>query len=283
MRGPRAGRLLLSLLLLAHPAMAQQRPVITEDPEPIGVGRVLLEGGFEVARSEKYPASGLEGDLLRVPVLGVSFGIGPTAELQLDMPVWQRLSINKFNPSAPLEDLLTVIGTSTSDTGDLVIGTKIRLVGESPDHPAFAVRFATRLPNASNESGLGTDTMEFYASALIGKTVQSTRIVANGGLGILPDPVLGYRQNDVITYGLSLARAITNASEIVGEVIGRFSTRSGDPFPGTESQAQVAVGARYTTGPVRFDGKIFFGLLETDPRFGFGVGFTYVFAPFQQP
>jgi hypothetical protein len=269
-------------LIVVSPAAAQQRPLLTEDPEPIGAGRILLEGGIEVARSQKYPASGLEGKLFRIPIVGISFGIGPTAELQLDMPLFDTLSISKRNPAAPLASLLTATGDSTHDVGDLVIATKIRLVGENVGYPAFAIRFATKLPNASNESGLGTDTTEFYGSVLLGKTVRSLRIVANGGLGILPDPVVGYRQNDVVTYGLSLARAITDRSEIVGEANGRVSTRD-NPFPGTESRGQAAIGARFTTGAIRFDGKLFFGFYEEDPRIGFAAGFTYVFNAFQAP
>ena len=209
---------------IAARRLAGSRPAATSahrDPEPIGAGRILLEGGIEVARSQKYPI-GSRRKLFRIPIVGISFGIEPTAELQLDMPLFDTLSISKRNPAAPLASLVTATGDSTHDVGDLVIATKIRLVGENVGYPAFAIRFATKLPNASNESGLGTDTTEFYGSVLLGKTVRSLRIVANGGLGILPDPVVGYRQNDVVTYGLSLARAITDRSGIVGEANGRF-------------------------------------------------------------
>lgn len=273
----------LAALLSTSVARAQQRPLVTEDPEPIGAGRVLLEGGLEVARSQKYPASGLEGKLIRLPMVGVSVGISSIAELQLDMPLYDRLSISKRSASAPLAGLVTATGTSTADSGDLVIGTKIRMLAEGVGHPAVAIRFATKLPNASNESGLGLDTTDFLASLLVAKTVQSIRVVANGGFAILPDPTSGNRQNDVMTYGLSLARALTNESEVVGEVNGRISTRSGGAFPGTESRGLAAIGARYTKGPIRFDGKLFFGLQDVDPRIGFGVGLTYVFNAFTVP
>ena len=116
------------------------------------------------------------------------------------------------------------------------MATKIRLVAETAGRPAIGVRFATKLPNASNESGLGLDTTDFYMSLLGAKTVQSIRVVGNVGFGILADPTIGNRQNDVLTYGLSFARAMTQQAEIVGELNGRVSTRSGDPFPGTESR-----------------------------------------------
>lgn len=273
-----------ALLLILTPAWAaaQQRPLLTEDPEPIGAGRVLLEGGIEAARKQKYPASGLEGQLWRVPTLGVSIGLSSIAELQIDGSVLETLRITKRTP-APLSGLLTARGTTTTDVGDVVVGTKIRLLAEGVGHPALAVRFATKLPNASNESGLGLDTIDFYGSVLIGKTVQSIRVVANAGFGILPDPVVGNRQNDVVTYGLSLARAVTGQAELVGEANGRVSTRRTAAFPGTESRGQVALGGRYTRGPVRFDGKVFVGIRSLDPRIGVSGGFTYVFDAFRIP
>lgn len=274
--------MVVALALWAPLARAQQRPLLTEDPEPIGAGRVLIEGGVEVLREQQYPVSGLEGRLTRLPLVGVSIGISSIAELQFDMPLYDRLAISQRGP-APLASLVTATGSTTSDSGDLVIGTKIRLVAEGVGNPAVTLRFATKLPNASNESGLGLDTTDFLASVIVGKTVQSVRVVGNGGFAILADPTVGHRQNDVIMYGLSLARAITNESEIVGEVNGRVSTRSGGPYPGTETRGIVALGARYTRGSIRFDGRILFGLHDVDPRIGVGVGFTYVFTAFQQP
>jgi hypothetical protein len=272
-----------ALIAAAGTAHAQQRPLATEDPEVIGAGRVLVEAGFDYARGVEYPASGLEGHLLRLPLAGVSVGISSIAELQLDGGFYNRLSITSRNPAAPLAGMVTATGDSTSSIEDLVVATKIRLLSERPGRPSFGIRFATKLPNASNESGLGLDTTDFHASVLVGKTVQSLRIVGNGGLGILGDPTRGDRQNDVVTYGVSFARALTNATEIVGEVNGRLDTRAGDPPPGTESRGLVRTGVRYTVGGWRGDAAMFFGLTEHDPSFGFAGGFTYVFNAFTVP
>ena len=268
-------------LAIAHPAAAQQRPLVTEDPEPIGAGRILLEGGFDYAFDQHYPASGLEGNLLRLPTLGVSFGISSIAELQIDGGLYNHLWV-KDQDDAPLSDMLTFTGDSTSDIEDLVVATKIRLTAEGPGHPAFALRFATRLPNASNESGLGLDTTDFFVSLLAGKTVQSVRFVGNAGLGILADPTSANRQDDILTYAASFARAITDRAEFVGEVAGRWNF-SDDPAAGTESRSRFNVGARYTVGSFRLDGALFFGLTTVDPTVGFGAGFTYVWTAFQVP
>lgn len=267
---------------MAAPAWAQQRPLVTEDPETIGGGLILLEGGFDVQREIVFPVSGLEGNLLRVPLLGISLGISSIAELQIDGGFYNRLTVTSREP-APLSGQLDFTGDRTSDVEDLVIATKIRLLSETPSRPALAVRFATRLPNAGNESGLGLDTTDFFASGLFGKTVQSIRFVGNVGLGILGDPTRGDRQNDVLTYGISLARAVRQGVEVVGEINGRADVREGDPPAGTESRAVMRVGGRFTRGTVRIDGGVLIGMTSRDPSIGFTAGLTYVFKAFNVP
>lgn len=273
----------LAFLLIAAVAHAQQRPLVTEDPETIGAGRLLIEGGIDAAHGQEYPVSGLKGNLWRVPTIGISIGLSSIAELQIDGGLHNRLTITQRNPQAPLASLVTATGDTTSDVEDVVVGTKIRLLAEDTARPAIGLRFATKLPNASNESGLGTDTMDFHMSLLGAKTVESIRVVGNVGVGILSDPTSGNRQNDVLLYGLSFARAVTQQSELVGELNGRLSTRSGDPFPGTESRGLLKLGGRYTQGPVRLDAGLFFGLTTIDPTIGFTAGFTYVFNAFTVP
>jgi hypothetical protein len=273
----------LALSAVAGSASAQQRPLLTEDPEPVGAGRVLIEGGLDLADDQAYPASGLEGSLMRLPTIGLSIGLSSIAELQIDGGLYDRLNINSRDPNAPLASELTATGGSTHDVSDFVIATKIRLMTEAAGRPALGIRFATKLPNASNESGLGLDTTDVHLSMLLAKTVQSIRVVGNLGVGILADPTNGHRQNDVLAYGISFARAMTQATEIVGELNGRLSTRGGEPFPGTEDRGLLRLGGRYTRGPVRLDAGIFFGLTTIDPTIGFTTGFTYVFNAFTIP
>jgi len=270
---------LVALLLSASVARAQQRPLVTQDPETIGAGRILVEGGLDYGRDILFPVSGLKGNLLRAPLIGVMFGISSIAEVEITGGLHNRLTITDRVP-APLSSMLEVSGDTTTDVEDIVFATKIRVLSESQSRPAIGLRFATRLPNASNESGLGTDTTDFLASALVGKTVRSLRVVGNIGVGILGDPTRGDRQNDVVTYGLSLARAMTSEVELVGEINGRASTRSDAP-PGTESRSAMRFGARYTRGPARFDAAALVGMTERDPSIGFAAGVTYIFNAFK--
>jgi hypothetical protein len=274
--------LIVCVLASAGTAAAQQRPLVTEDPETVGTGIVLIEGGFDSQYDIFYPASGLTGDLLRVPTLGVSFGFSSILELQVDGGFYSRLNIKSIEP-APLSDKLEITDDDTSDVEDLVIATKIRLVSEAVGRPGIGVRLATKLPMAGNESGLGLDTMDFYVTGLFGKTVQSVRVVGNLGVGILSDPIEGDRQNDVVTYGLSMARALQQGFEFVGEINGRLNTRDERIPTGTETRSGLRVGLRLTRGTVRVDGGLIFGLTERDPGFGFTAGLTYVFRGFTLP
>jgi hypothetical protein len=267
---------------MASAAQAQQRPLVTEDPETVGAGLILIEAGIDTFREVFYPLSGLEGNLLRLPSVGISFGISSIAELQIDGGPYQRLTItDRFG--GPLAHLMTVSGDTTSDVQDIIVATKIRFVSEGPGRPAIGVRLATRLPTAGNESGIGRDTMDFYVTGLFGKTVESIRIVANVGVGIMTDPLLGARQNDVLLYGFSLARAVAEGVEVVGEINGRMNMREQDVPPGTETRGAMRVGGRFTRGTVRLDGGIIIGMTARDPSFGLTAGLTWVFRGFTVP
>lgn len=268
---------------VAASAAAQQRPLLTEDPETVGAGRLLIEAGVDVERDVLYPISGLRGDRLVAPSFGISIGLSSIAELQIDGAFYQRLRITERRP-APLSAVLDFQGDQTSDVEDFVVATKLRLLSEGAARPALGLRLATKLPNAGNESGLGTDMTDFFASLLFAKTVESVRIVGNGGLAIIGDPTAAVpEQNDMFTFGVSVARAMTDAAELVGEVYGRLNVRNGTPDLGAENRAAMRLGGRYTRGPVRVDGAVILGMTSRDPGFGFTTGFTWVLNAFQVP
>jgi hypothetical protein len=268
------------VLGLASTAWAQSRPLVTEDPETVGPGQILFEAGIDYGKDVVYPASGLQGNLWRLGTFGFSFGVSPIAEIQLDGGVRNRLSIT-HRANAPLSHMLTGTTDSTSDVEDLSIGAKIRFLSETAGRPSMALRFATKLPNAGNESGLGLDTTDFAFGLAVAKTVQSVRVVGNVGFAILGDATRGDRQNDVITYGASVARAMAPGFEVVAEVNGRANTRSNSAPVGTESRSVVRVGSRFTRGPVRLDGALLLGITERDPTWGITGGLTWVFNAFR--
>jgi hypothetical protein len=268
---------LLLAMCTAVPAWAQQRPLVTQDPETIGNGRMLVEAGFDYGRDVNFPFSGLTGNLTRVPLLGLDFGLGSYAELQLSGSPYDRLSITK-REKAPFSDAIAP-GDTTSDVDDIVVATKIRAISETATRPGFGVRFAMRLPNANQDNGIGTNTFDFASTVLVGKTLQSTRYVGNVGLLIAGDPTVGTRQSDLLVYGLSIARAVHEGVEIVGELNGRGNFAK-TVHPAGESRSAIRVGARYARGAGRVDAGLVFGLTARDPSVGFTVGYTYVFQIF---
>lgn len=273
------------LVLSTGAAFAQSRPLVTEDPEVIGPGQMLVEAGLDRHQGVTYPASGLQGNLFRLGTFGLSIGVSSIAEIQLDGGFRDALSIKNRLAGAPLASMMTVAPTATSthDVIDGVIGAKVRFLSETARRPAMALKFSTKLPNAGNESGIGLDTTDFSFQFLTAKTVQSIRVVGNFGFAILGDATRGDRQNDVLLYGISMARAIREGVEFVAEMNGRANTRSNTPPVGTDSLAMMRVGARVTRGPVRLDGGLLIGVTERDPSWGFTAGVTWVFKAFTVP
>jgi hypothetical protein len=263
-------------------AAAQQRPLVTEDPETIGAGRVLVEFGVDHTKDQHFPVSGLTGDLWTVPTIGFSFGISSIAEIQIDGAPYQRLDITR-REAAPLAGRVTSSGTITEGVGNLVIGTKLRLMTETERRPGIGLRLATMLPNSDSESGLEPDVLNFYASVLAGKTTRSTRYVLNAGLGIFGDPTVGDRQSDLLIYGLSIAQAMGRGVELVAEANGRVRLNGEDPAPNGEHRLVFRGGARYTFGPGRIDAAAIIGATNADANIGFTVGYTHVFNSFTVP
>jgi len=271
-----------ALVLCAATAFAQQRPLQTEDPETIGVGRMLIEAGIDYNRDVYFPVSGLRGNHTTVPAFGASLGVGAIAEIQFDWGVYQKLRITERVPTAPLAHLLQIEGDDTDDFGDIHIGAKVRLLSETAHRPAIGSWFSTRLPNAGNESGLGKDVQDFSSALSVGKTVQSVRVVANIGLLMIGKPTEAVAQDDLLIYSLSVARAISPAAEIVGEFVGRANFAN-IVTPGAEDRGLLRFGARYTINGVRFDTGILLGLTPRDPEIGITGGFTWVFDAFKVP
>ena len=112
---------------------------------------------------------------------------------------------------------------------------------------------------------------------------RASAFVFNIGVGILGDPTRGDRQNDVLTYGLSVARAVREGLEVVGEINGRLDTRAGAAPVGTESRGAMRIGGRFTRSTVRADAGFIVGMTSRDPSIGLTAGVTWVFKGFTIP
>ncbi len=79
-----------------------------------------------------------------------------------------------------------------------------------------------------------------------------------------------------MTFGASIARALTNEFEMVGEFNGRLPPFADVVPAGLESRAVFRLAGRYTYRMLRLDAGILAGFTERDPTFGFTAGATYV-------
>src|SRR5262249_48395764 len=93
------------LALASLPAFAQQRPLITEDVVTVKPGVVRFEAGFDFLQDKDYPVSGLNGDLARLGVVSLTFGLASNVEVEAGGVIQNFLNINRrFRPSAvPLQ------------------------------------------------------------------------------------------------------------------------------------------------------------------------------------
>lgn len=268
---------LFVLVLLTMPAHAQDadRAMRTDSAYLLGVGGVRTDFSVEFLHRARYSLSGLEGDLLRFGVIDIRIGAGEYAEFQLSGVARDFLSVTKRSKAV----IPTIFqGDSTSDYGDLILGAKLKLVGEKGYRPALAFKFAVQLPNASNERGLGADENEFYSSILATKHVGRAQIQGNVGLAILGSAVQANTQTDMITYGLGVIVPLNNRIRLVGEVYGR----QGPQRIGNENLARLRAGAQIRAAGLTWSLTGLAGLREFDPGSGICMGVVYEFQAFHK-
>lgn len=267
---------LMICLVFPLAAYGQQRPLKTDDAEILGTGRIRAEVGTEFLQEKEYSLSGLSGDLIRLGVVAIHVGAGEFAEFQISGVIQDFLSISSRTAPVVAPEFS---GDSTSDFGNLVLGTKLKLAGEKGKRPAIAFKFAVELPNANQGSGLGTDETEFYASLLFKKHFGRTQILADLGFAILGSPVIPGRQTEPLTYGVAAIVPVHRSVNLVAEVNGRQGPAD---RIGNENSSQVRAGVQFRTGAIRWDAGGVAGLMHYDPKSGVIFGATYEFQAFKK-
>jgi hypothetical protein len=276
------GCILLTFLTTA--AQAQQRPLLTEDVDIIEPGSARTEVGFEFFQDQKFRLSGLAGDLSRFGVIGLTIGLAPNVQFEVEGVLQQSLSIDRRMPSLiPLQVAPNAL--STNDIGDFTLATKIKLRNETKNLPAVGFRFGVQMPNTNQAKGIGTNTTNFFATVILGKKLFNDRLnlFGNLGLGILTAPLSPFSQNDVTLYGLAGTYKVNSRFNLVGEVSGRASSRNAQP--GTEDISQARFGVQVFAAGLRFDVAGVKGLTDFSPNSGVVFGLTKdikLFTPIKQ-
>lgn len=277
----------LLVLFFANLLTAQQRPLITEDIDITPAGSFQISVGTEFLQNAKFPLSGLKGDLTRVGVIVSRIGLASNVEIQVEGSVRNFLAINSSQTPAPIP--LDINRNSTSDTGDFIISTKIKINEETKNIPAFGFKFGVQLPNSNQAKGIGTNQINAFGKILFQKKFRDKRqipimyVFGNVGIGILTAPLQRFTQNDVLLYGLAGIIRLNDRINLVGEINGRANTRKRGIPLGTESLSEVRLGTQIKVSKLRFDTAGIFGLNRYSPRSGVYFGVTYqspmVFTP----
>jgi hypothetical protein len=266
--------------MVAVNGQSQQRPLVTEDVDIVPPGSVRFEIGFDLQQNRNYPLSGLNGDLSRLGVVAMAFGLAPNVEVEAGGVMQNYLSINRqYRPGAtPL--MLTAATNSTHDTGDFYLATKIRLRPETRRRPSLGFRFGAELPNSNQSRGIGVNQNNFFATVIAGKSVGRLRVYGNLGIGILTAPLELFTQNDVVLYGIAATWRWSDRLTLAGELQGRYNTRNMAPR-GTESDGMARFGARIRAAGLTWDIAGLRGLHRDSSRSGITVGVTYEAPLFQ--
>lgn len=275
----RIGIALFFALAASLAAVAQQRPLLTDDVDITPPGSLQIGVGVDFFQNAKFPLSGVNGDLTRVGDIRMRTGFSSNVELQIEGTLQNFLAINSRNPSAiPL----TISGNSTNDFDDFTVSAKVKLRNETRLLPAVGLKFGFQMPNTDQARGIGTNQINVFSKILLqkkfGDVVDNTpkfNAMGNIGLQIMTAPLERFTQNDVILYGLAGIYRVTDRINILGEVNGRANTRNGSVPLGTESVGQFRIGTQIKASGLRFDTAAAFGLTKYSPRTGVIFGVTY--------
>lgn len=256
-------------------AIAQQRPLITEDVEIVKPGVIRIETGFEFVQDQRFPLSGLRGDLTKLGNTRLSFGLAPNVEFQIEWTLQNFLSI-KGREITPLNLKLGANANDTNDFSDATLWMKIKLKNESKLTPSLGFRFGMQLPNSNETKGIGTNTSNAYGMITAGKhfNEEKLEVFGNLGIGILQAPLGEFSQNDVLLYGLAGIYKVSDKFNLVGEVNGRHSTRKRPPL-GTEDFSEARIGGQLRALGVRWYAAGIFGISKNAPKTGLSLGVTY--------
>ena len=261
--------LLLLFIFLPICLTAQQHPLAVESSALLDPGLAQLDLGLSYFRNQPYPLSGLKGHLLKFGNLYFAVSLSEYVELQTEGTVLNLLDVTKRDSA--FNSKRTTRSNPTGDIGDFTVWTKFGLLNEYRFGLGLSVRFGVQLPNASNESGLGVDEMNFYSSLLLEKHIGG-KWTFNVGLGILSDPTVLGQQHDVFIYGIQYYLPIAEKTSIFAESSGR----KGHAGIGIPHLAGSKIGIEQTFGDVTATLSGMFNHSPNDYAKGVELSFSYL-------
>jgi len=251
-------------LLLCPAHASAERPLTTEGLDILKEGQVAIELGAEYLEDQRLPfdTSGIRGrEELAIPQLGFAVGLGDRVEVQGDFDVF-------YMDESGRDD--------TYDVGDFRLWTKIRMYEEGETHPGIGIRFGVKLPNASNESRLGTDETDFMGDVILTQGLGPIEARFNVGLGILGNPNVGNTQDDVLRYGAGLLYPFEGTKfTLIAEIFGQGASNESNDYSSVRTGLIIDL-----TEDLTFDVSGRAGITDESEDYGAGAGITWKFMAF---
>jgi hypothetical protein len=253
---------------------AQQHPLSIENASLLDFGHAQIDFGAAHFRTQPFPLSGLTGNLTKLGSIRFAISLSKYVELQTDGTLLDILQVTKRDSA--FNSVRTTQRNPTSDVGDFSVWTKFGVFNESSSGITLSVRFGVQLPNASNESGLGIDEMNFFSSLLFEKHAAGTWTF-NIGLGILGDPTHFSSQHDVCIYALGYSMPVNESTLLLVQTAGRI----GHDGIGMRRLANGKLGVEKSFGNVGIKLLGVTNFSPADNAKGAELSFSYLFQTFE--
>ncbi len=237
--------------LVIGPQARGEWPYRTEEASNLVWGEYCLSAGVGRTDQDSRRLPGGKGVLWTLPEIEGTLGLGARGEVSFQYEVLLHEDRD---------------GDRTFDSGDLRLWTKVVLLPTTVQ--TLSLRFGAKLPNASSNSGLGTDETDFFALGLYDLLLGPVQVSLNGGIGILGDPDEAPSQDDVFLWAGAVRTRPVDGFALGLDVSGQVGT--GD----VGDQALFALVLDWRIGGLRLSAAGRQGVKEAD-SWGVVVGATY--------
>lgn len=236
-----------------------QFPLKSISPTTTPFGEQRFRFGVLYNKNERllFQKEDRDRQVYTLPSLDLSVGVSPDVELLFSYPF---LLINQNDQE------------QNFGSGDLTISGIFRLIREGTIFPECAIKFSTKLPNADDTKGFGTDETDFFMGGVFSRKIGPLKLLLNADLAILGNPNTNQSsQDDVLVYRVGVIYPLQNNLSAGLEVDGtEFSTQGND--------------RRFIRGGIAFNWQEFLidlggalALTEASGEFQVGMGITLKF------
>ncbi len=203
---------LFFLFVFSSRCFAQEYYILdTEEAYTVGQGNLRTE--IEMGVTKQADAS----ELINAPTVRVTYGLSDWADVEFE---YEYLIVRDTRFTDFTHGIIND-GFDGEGGGDLRI--RLKVVPYEFDSHRLGFEFTTKLPNASQEDGLGTNETDFTGQVLLSSDWGRFKTHLNAGMAVLGDPSRNGNQDDFIVWGLGGQYALTDALTLMGEVEGSFA------------------------------------------------------------